>query len=212
MMNRLDLYITRHVLGAILIVMLVIVGLDLLFALVDQLPDLNDGYKIKDAAIYVGLTAPRRFYEHLPLCSLIGCLLGLGTLATSSELTVMRAAGVSTLRIIGAVMKPVVLLIAAGFMVGEYVVPTSEQTAQSYRTIAVSKGQGSVYRLERGLWHREGGTFLHVKAVTTEGEIFGITRYRFSDNWTLESASVAEKGYRTTWIKAERNYESFAQL
>lgn len=194
MMNRLDLYITRHVLGAIFIVTLVIVGLDLLFALVDQLPDLKNGYQIKQAAYFVAMTAPRRLYEHLPLCSLIGCLLGLGALASSSELTVMRAAGVSTARIIGAVMKPVLVIILAALLLGEYVVPKTEQEAQSFRTIATSNNGKSTASLQKGLWHREGTTFLNVKAVTPQGEIFGVTRYRFNDQWQLESAGYARRG------------------
>lgn len=194
MMNRIDLYITRHVLGAIFIVMLVIVGLDMLFSLVDQLPDLNKGYQFRDALYYVAMTGPRRLYEHTPLCSLIGCLLGLGSLATTSELTVMRAAGVSTLRIILAVMKPVMVIIIGALLLGEYVVPKSEQEAQSHRTIAVTTGRGGSANLGQGLWHREGNTFLNVRAVSLDGNVHGVTRYQFDDKWALASSSYARTG------------------
>lgn len=195
-MTRLDWYITRHVLGAIFIVMLVIVGLDLLFSVLDQLADLTDNYQFKDALYYVAMTGPRRLYEHIPLCSLVGCLLGLGSLATSSELTVMRAAGISTLRIIGAVMKPVMVIILAALLLGEYVVPKSEQAAQAFRTIAVANERnGSA--LEQGLWHREGNTFLHVRAITTDGELYDLVRYRFDENWALASSSHARSGVYT---------------
>ena len=194
MMNRIDRYITRHVLGAIFIVMLVIVGLDLLFTLVDQLPDLTPSYQFNDALYYVVMTGPRRLYEHIPLCSLIGCLLGLGTLATSSELTVMRAAGVSTFRIITAVMKPVLVIIIGALLLGEYVVPKSEQEAQSYRTITIAGGRVGATSLGQGLWHREGRTFLHVETISLEGEVHGITRYQFDENWALARSSFARTG------------------
>lgn len=197
MMNRIDLYITRHVLGAILIVMLVIVGLDLLFSLVDQLPDLNEGYKFNDAVYFVAMTAPRRIYEHIPLCSLIGCLLGLGTLATTSELTVMRAAGVSTLRIITAVMKPVMVIILFALALGEFVVPKTEQEAQSFRTIERANGRPGASSLEQGVWHREGNTFLYVSAISPNGELFGLTRYQFDDSWRLTRSSYATSGVYT---------------
>ena len=194
MMNRIDLYITRHVLGAIFIVMLVIVGLDLLFSLVDQLPDLSASYDFDDALYYVVMTGPRRLYEHIPLCSLIGCLLGLGTLATSSELTVMRAAGVSTLRIIMAVMKPVIVIVVGALLLGEYVVPKTEQEAQSFRAIEVADGNLAGTSLGTGLWHREGHTFLHVTTISLEGEVHGITRYEFNKNWVLSRSSYAGTG------------------
>lgn len=197
MMNRIDLYITRHVLGAILIVMLVIVGLDLLFALVDQLPDLTEGYEFNDALYFVAMTAPRRIYEHIPLCSLIGCLLGLGTLATTSELTVMRAAGVSTMRIITAVMKPVMVIILFALALGEFVVPKTEQEAQSFRTIEVANGRRGASTLEQGVWHREGNTFLYVSAISPSGELFGLTRYQFDENWQLARSSYAKTGVYT---------------
>lgn len=59
----------------------------------------------------------------LPMAALIGCLVGLGTLASNSELTIMRAAGVSLSRIVWAVMKPMLVLMLAGILVGEYVAP-----------------------------------------------------------------------------------------
>lgn len=194
MMNRIDLYISRHVLGAIFIVTLVIVGLDLVFALVDQLPDLTKSYQFNGALYYVAMTGPRRLYEHLPLCSLIGCLLGLGTLASTSELTVMRAAGVSTLRIITAVMKPVIVIIVAAVLLGEYVVPKTEQEAQNYRTIAIADGHVEASSLGQGLWHREGSTFLHVGTISLEGEVHGVTRYEFDKNWALARSSYARTG------------------
>lgn len=194
MMTRLDFYVLRHVLGAIFIVMLVIVGLDLLFSLVDQLPDLNKGYQFADALYYVALTGPRRLYEHIPLCSLIGCLLGLGTLASTSELTVMRAAGISTLRIIGAVMKPVLVIIAVALALGEFVVPKTEQAAQTFRTVATANGGAGRSSLEKGLWHREGNTFVHIQAVSRQGEVHGLTRYEFGEDWTLSRTSYARSG------------------
>ena len=51
----------------------------------------------------------------LPMAALIGCLIGLGTLASSSELTIMRAAGVSLGRIVLSVMKPMLVLLVAEF-------------------------------------------------------------------------------------------------
>ena len=41
--------------------------------------------------------APQYLYEILPIAALIGSVLGLGTLASNSELIVMRSVGVSLL-------------------------------------------------------------------------------------------------------------------
>ncbi len=76
----------------------------------------------------------------LPMAALIGCLVGLGTLASNSELTIMRAAGVSLSRIVWAVMKPMLVLMLAGILVGEYVAPWTENIAQSGRALAQGGG------------------------------------------------------------------------
>ena len=191
-MRKLDGYLARHVLGATMAVLLIIGGLDALFALVDQLPDLREQYDLISAMQYVGLTVPRRFYEFVPMSALIGCLVGLGALATHSELTIMRAAGVSTGRIIFGVMKPVVFLVMAAVALGEFVVPVTEQQAESFRAF---KRSGDKALAVKGVWHRDGDEFIHINAVDRNGHIFGITRYEFDDRNRLLRASFANRGH-----------------
>lgn len=99
-MVKLDRYIGSNVLVAILAVLGVIVGLSVLFSYIDELGSLDKNYSLLDAATWVAWTVPRRIFEMLPMAALIGCLVGLGNLAGGSELTVMRAAGVSLGRIV----------------------------------------------------------------------------------------------------------------
>ena len=95
-MVKLDRYIGKSVFLAILAVTGIILGLASLFAFIDEVKSVSDTYTIMDVFSFVMLTAPRRMYEMLPIAALIGCLIGLGSLASNSELTIMRAAGVST--------------------------------------------------------------------------------------------------------------------
>lgn len=193
MMMRLDMYIGRHILGAILAVLLIVVGLDLVSALLDQLEDVDDYYSFTDVLQFLGLTVPRRLYEYIPLSSLVGCLIGLGVLASHSELTVMRAAGFSTARILLAVFKPVMLLAALALVLGQYVAPYAEQKAQSFRALAQSGG--GALSSKYGIWHREGPLFIHINAVEPGGVVHGVTRYRFSEDNQLESSSFARMGW-----------------
>jgi lipopolysaccharide export system permease protein len=192
-MLRLDWYIARHVMGAILAVLLVVVGLDLVSAFLDQLDDLSEHYDLTDLALYLGMTVPKRIYEFIPLTSLVGCLIGLGMLATHSELTVMRAAGFSTARILLAVFKPVMLLALFALVLGQFIAPYTEQKAQSFRALQQS-GNG-VMSSRYGIWHREGLSFIHINAVESRGVIHGVTRYRFSDDHQLAQASFARIGH-----------------
>lgn len=191
-MAKLDRYIGTQVFFAILAVLGIILGLALLFAFIDELGDLNKGdYGLGQALWYVLLTAPRRAYEMLPMAALIGCLIGLGTLASNSELTIMRAAGVSIGRIVWAVMKPMLVLMLAGILIGEYVAPLTENQAQADRALA--QGGGAAQSSKRGMWHRQGQEYVHINAVQPGGVLLGVTRYRFDDERRLLSASFARR-------------------
>lgn len=191
-MRKLDRYIGITVFLAILAVLGVILGLSLLFAFIDQLSALSDSYTLGVAAKYILLTTPGRVYDLLPMAALIGCLVGLGTLASNSELTVMRAAGVSLQRIVWAVMKPMLVLMFVGILIGEYVVPSTETQAQSDRALAQS--DGGVVSSRNGLWHRQGQEFIHINVVQADGVLLGVTRYDFDEQHRLLRASFARRG------------------
>lgn len=190
-MVKLDRYIGKSVFMAILAVLGIILGLASLFAFIDEMADISDTYTFWDALSFVVMTAPRRVYDMLPMAALIGCLIGLGTLASSSELTIMRAAGVSIGRIVWAVMKPMLVLMVAGLLIGEYVAPVTEAQAQAARSLA--QGTGDAQSAKRGLWHRQGEEFIHINTVQPNGLLYGVTRYRFDHERHLQSASFAKR-------------------
>ncbi|MBD8492515.1 LPS export ABC transporter permease LptG [Pseudomonas syringae] len=190
-MGRLDRYIGKSVFLAILAVLGIILCLASLFALIDEMGDLSDNYTLLDAGAFVLLTAPRRVYEMLPMAALIGCLIGLGSLASSSELTIMRAAGVSIGRIVWAVMRPMLVLMLVGVLVGEYVAPAAENKGQADRSLA--QGTGASQSAKHGLWHRQGDEFIHINSVQPDGLMYGVTRYRFDEQRHMLTSSFARQ-------------------
>ncbi|AZE46792.1 Lipopolysaccharide export system permease protein LptG [Pseudomonas chlororaphis] len=197
-MVKLDRYIGNSVLLAILAVLGIILGLASLFAFIDEMGSVSDNYTVMDVLSFVVMTAPRRLYEMLPMAALIGCLIGLGSLASNSELTIMRAAGVSVGRIVWAVMKPMLFLMVAGVLIGEYVAPATESQAQASRALA--QGSGDAQSSKHGLWHRQGEEFIHINAVQPNGLLYGVTRYHFDDQRHMLSSSFARQA------RFEENY------
>ena len=120
-MKLLDGYIAKAVFFAVFVVLLIIVGLDSVFSFVAELEELEAEYQILQALMYILLTTPRRIYEFIPIATLIGCLVGLGALANTSELTVMRAAGVSVMRIVYAAVKPVLGFVVLALVLGQFI-------------------------------------------------------------------------------------------
>ena len=89
-------YLLREVSAAIL---LVLAGFLTLFGFFDMIAEVKSvgetGYQLHHAAAYVALRMPGRIYELMPIAVLIGTLYALSTLARHSEITVLRASGMS---------------------------------------------------------------------------------------------------------------------
>ena len=210
-MRQLKNYVGSIILSAIVLVLFVIISLDLVSDLIDQLGNLKGAYTFFEASIYVLLYVPSSIYDFVPLSALVGCLIGLGMLASSSELTVMRAAGVSIVQIVWLVFRPVFLVVVIGSLLGEFVAPYLDQYADSRRALA--QGHTRALESDKGLWNREGDEFMHFNAVLPNGKIYGITRYKFDGKGSLESATFVDSaiyqgGY---WFEQDGHITSFSE-
>lgn len=189
-MSVLTRYVSRTVLAAILAVLGVVLALDIMAAIIDGLGEIEGDYTFIEVVKYVLTTSPGRIYQNIPFSALIGCLIGLGVLAGSSELVIMRAAGVSLLRIVGFVLRPVVALILIGVVIGEYLVPYTDQLAEGRK--AILQGEQSRMASDSGLWNREDNEFVHVNVILPNGQLYGVTRFDFDGNNRLLQSSFAE--------------------
>lgn len=209
-MKHLRHYIAQAIWGSVAAVLVVIVSLDTISELVDQLGDLKNDYNFMEALIYVVLSMPSSIYQYLPLSSLVGCLIGLGALASSSELVVMRAAGVSVNQIIWCVARPVLVFIFFGAIIGEFIAPYSDQYADSRRALA--QGHDKALQREQGVWNREGNEFMHFNAVLPNGKLYGVTRFVFDDEGVLKEARFANSAiYQqgNDWFEQDVNVTRF---
>lgn len=192
-MKILDRYIGRTVVQASLVTLLILLALNLIFSFIAQLDDVNERYTLGRAFLYVLLTMPRYAYELFPTAVLLGSLVGLGNLGSSSELVVMRAAGISLYRIVWAVMKGGLILLLLAVALGELAVPPSEQSAQVLRSTARS---GFISLQGRdGFWAREGSRIVHIQQARSGTRLLGISIFEYDADWALRSLTYAESAY-----------------
>lgn len=190
-MRILDRYIGRTVISYALASLLVLVVLQLVFAFIDEMGDVGKGHYTAVLALkYVLLTTPRRVVELFPIASLLGALLGLGSMAASSEIVIIRSAGVSVGRIVRSVLQAGIVLMVFSFTIGEFLTPVAEDRAHSLHANALSGEISMFYR--RGFWVRDGERFLFVRDAVTEGQLRDVSAIEFSDNGQLKSVFDAE--------------------
>jgi lipopolysaccharide export system permease protein len=189
----LDRHIGFHVVRDSLFTLLTLL---VVFSLVDFLDDLSDvgkgSYTTGVAVQYLLLTTPNRIFILFPVAAVIGSLIGLGSLATHRELVVIRATGVSTLRIAAAAMKAAVVLVVVAVLVGEVVSPYTEQLARRLRTTALSDNR--TLETGNGFWVRDGNTFINVGRVLPGNRVGELYIYEFDDDRRLRVATYADRG------------------
>lgn len=171
-MNKIDKYIASSVLWAFLIVVLVLLGLDFALTFIEQIKKVNDHYTVSSLLQVILFRLPGKFAEYVPIASLIGTLMGLGTLAATSELTVMRAAGMPIWRIGFAACQPILLVSLIGLGVSEFVSPVSEQKANLIEKFRNQKS--GEFSLTGGVWLKADNRFIYIDAADNTGKLYGI--------------------------------------
>lgn len=163
-LKRVDWLIGTTVLGSLLTVWLLLTGLDAVLQLLRQLGAVGkNGYTLTNAVVYVLVTFPRRMYEMFGHSALIGGLLALGGLAASGELTALRAAGMSKLRIGVSAVGVVTLMIIGVVILGETAAPWGDRQAQAMQLRMKSNNLGMAGNT--GLWARDGDRVINAKAA-----------------------------------------------
>ena len=186
--------VAKHVTKTTLLAMLgataVLASLQILFTYLGELSDLKQGYTAWNALQYVLWGAPRYLYEILPIAALIGAVLGLGSMASNSELIVMRAAGISLWRIVGWVMRSAMLLVVLSFLLTQFVIPYTNEQAKSVKS---HRSVAALWEV-KGYWTREGQRFIYIDYANSQGTLKQVQVVDFDENYRMKSLLNSEEG------------------
>ncbi len=189
-MNILDRYLARTVLRYTALVMAVLMTLGVLFVFIGQQDDIGIGtYTAADAFVYSLLSMPEQVYELLPIGALLGSLLGLGLLARSSEIIVIRASGVSLARMAMSVAGAGLVLVVFNVLIGEYVSPPAQQFARQFKVFSKFAdfsvaGSGSA-------WVKDGRNIVQLERQTGAGMFGGVYVFHFDSGGRVASIGRA---------------------
>ncbi len=205
-MRTLDRYILRAVLTGTVLAMAFLLPLVAFLLLSDELDNVGTGsYTLADAFYIIGLSMPRYAYQLFPVAVLIGTLLGLGGLAAHSELTAMRAAGISVARIAGAALKAGLAAALLAVLMGEVVAPYTEGRATQLRAEALS--QAIALKSRYGFWARDGKAFINIRQILPGGRLRHISIHELDaqrrlklTTWASDAVYTGE-GWRLSGIR-----------
>lgn len=191
-MRILDRYIRKNIIYSILIVLMILMAIQCFLGFVGEVSFIGKGtYGLKESLEYVFLTLPYNLYQIFPMVGFIGCLIGLGKLASDSELVIIRGAGVSVGRLIVSVIKATLIMIVIMTMIGEWIGPKLNYMASNIKGEAI---HGSSYKNLEKVWLRNGNLFIFVESSPDAEHIKDVVIYDFSSEHKLLSASHADYG------------------
>ncbi|GIU41222.1 LPS export ABC transporter permease LptG [Shewanella colwelliana] len=192
-MRILDFYIARVLVSTSALCLLVLTGLSGIIKWVDQLRLVGRGtYSMVDAGIYVLFLIPRDIEMFFPMAVLLGALIGMGMLASNSELVVMQSSGLSRLQITLSAMKTAVPLMLIVMALGEWGAPVAERHAKELQAVKLSGG--SLFKSSRGIWAKDGDLFVNIGEVVDINSLNNVTLYEFDADLKLIGTVEAKRG------------------
>ena len=188
----LDRYIAKTVIMGCLLASFVMLSIFVFVDFIAQLSDVGKGdYGALQAVVFVLLRLPQRLYELSPSILLLGGILSLGTLAANSELIVMRASGVTVMRITRSVLQTGFIIAILVALLGEFIAPSAIRSAKAYRAEAIEKKL--TVGAANDIWARDGNRYVNVKQILPDQQLRQIHLYELDENWQLNSITYAEQ-------------------
>lgn len=191
-MNTLDRYLYRTVLLYTFMAMMVLLVLGALVVFISQQNDIGVGsYSAADAFLFTLLNMPQQAFELLPIGAMIGALMGLGYLASGSELVITRASGVSVWRIAWPVGLAGLTLALIMFGIGEYAAPSMSQFAKREKT--TSKLADVSFAGTSSAWVKDGNRILRVQTGEVDRAFGGVSVFELDGPTRLRSIQRAAR-------------------
>ncbi len=194
-------YLLRLLAQATFYVLFAFAALYAIFDLIDVSDNIGRGqYTVTTLFHYIFLRIPIYLYEIFPVAVLIGALIALTRLSSTSEYAVMRTTGVSMRRMITTLCGFALACALANAVIGEWLMPAAYRSADAVSYNALH-GKSATLTKKGGIWLKSGNDMVQVNAMMPDGTLRGIVRYRLNDAFQLISLETAQSAqYRDNGV------------
>ena len=197
-------YLAKQIYLAFLFILFALVSLFIFFDFIAEIRDLTPSYTILWALLTVLLRIPGRLVEIMPIAGLIGGIYVMASMASQSEYTILRIAGLDTKKALITLMKIAIPLALLILIMSEIVGPFTEGLSKNVRLAAINQGK-EVLEFRSGAWIkdklrgsdgkgdvREGIRYINVGSLEKNETIKGFRMYEFDANHRLLLSRTAE--------------------
>ncbi len=199
----LDRYVSRMYLRVVALAFLALVGLFYISTFIDASDKLfkgsANGSMVMSLLVY---RTPQFVYFVIPIAALLSVLVTFGLLSRTSELTVMKACGISLYRIAAPIVLLSLLFSAALFSLDQEILAQSNRRATAIDDQIRGRPPKTFNPLNRRWVIGHDGTIYHYGYFDPRHEVLtSLTMYRLTPNaWKLASQTYAATAeYRGQW-------------
>jgi len=198
-------YFAKQIYASFGFILFALVALFLFFDVLSELGSVNVKYTLPLALLHVLLKAPSRMVEIIPIAGLIGSIYVFAMMASQSEFTIFRVAGLDikrSLLTLGKVSLPIVVFT---LLISEVMGPYAESLSERIRMQALGSTFSSQFR--SGVWVKDqlrdsdgsgpirpGVRYVNVGTIDQNDQIRQIRMYEFDPNYRLLSIRSAASG------------------
>ena len=198
-------YLAKQIYAAFGFILFALVALFLFFDVLAELSSVNQQYTLFLALGHVLLKAPSRIVEIIPIAGLIGSIYVFAMLASQSEFTILRIAGLDIRRglvMLGKISLPIV---AATLLMSEWLGPMAESFSERLKMKALGSSFSSQFR--SGVWVKDqlrgedgigsvrpGVRYINIGKIEPDKQVRQVRMYEFDDSYRLLSIRNAESG------------------
>ena len=213
-MTRFDRYLLRTITATSLIALAFLLAVDYIVQISVDADDLGQGsYTLAVLLLQLLLVLPQKLLLYAPAAILVGTIMGLGQLSAQNEIAVVRAAGISRLRLARAGIAFALIVGVLNIVNGETLAPQLADRSRLLRSQAL--GEPADTGPAQGIWLKQQNTIIHIGAFNADGSLARLRSYQSdaghitireadratwdAPDWQLENP----RGWRTRADKTE---------
>ena len=198
-------YFAKQIYVSFGFILFALVALFLFFDVLSELGSVNAKYTLPLALLHVLLKAPSRMVEIIPIAGLIGSIYVFAMMASQSEFTIFRVAGLDIKRSLFTLGKVSLPIVVFTLLISEVLGPYAESLSERIRMQALGSTFSSQFR--SGAWVKDqlrdsdgsgpirpGVRYVNVGAIDQNDQIRQIRMYEFDPNYRLLSIRSAASG------------------
>ena len=213
-MKIIDRYILKEFFLFLLMIMSLFVTLFIIIDFFERLKlFLNNNASLSQMGSFIFYQIPMIVSLTLPVAVLIATLITLSTFSRNSELTAMKANGISIYRIASPVFLSAVVISFFLFFFSEWVTPIANQKADHIKYVEIKKQQARGSFKQSQIWYRGTDGIYNFNLYDQKtGTIQGVSLYFMTQDFRLRMQISAEKAVweKNHWLGQNVQVISFS--